>query len=182
MVAKRNKREYRRIYEEHYGPIPEGYHIHHIDFDRTNNDPSNLLACTPEEHERIHLEHDTMYKGRGKGWIVGASEAGKLGGKASYDKKTEQEKRAWHAAGGMRVMEILGDKHPFVNGTAAILGGKAIKGYVELWSPTAIATNKNQSGYRKGDCKRVNPKSDLYLQLLDQGYLTIEEHKKRRAE
>jgi len=28
--------------------------VHHIDFDRDNNDPSNLQIVTQEQHERIH--------------------------------------------------------------------------------------------------------------------------------
>jgi hypothetical protein len=47
---------YRRIYEQHFGPIPQGYHIHHIDGDRTNNNPSNLIALSPKEHYNVHFE------------------------------------------------------------------------------------------------------------------------------
>lgn len=50
---------YRKIYEQHYGPIPNDvdgrtYEIHHIDGDDTNNDPSNLVALTIQEHYDIH--------------------------------------------------------------------------------------------------------------------------------
>ena len=50
---------YRKIYPEHYGPIPideEGrkYDIHHIDGDHTNNDPNNLQAVPIKEHFAIH--------------------------------------------------------------------------------------------------------------------------------
>lgn len=81
---------YRKIYKEHYGEIPEGYHIHHIDFNPLNNDPSNLIAVTPEEHAKIH-NHE------GVGWCI---EAGKIGGRAAYDKKSEIEKKEWHIKGG----------------------------------------------------------------------------------
>jgi HNH endonuclease len=51
--------EYRRIYIAHFGPIPResngrSYEIHHIDGDHTNNDPSNLVAITLQEHYDIH--------------------------------------------------------------------------------------------------------------------------------
>jgi hypothetical protein len=50
---------YRKIYEQHYGPIPKdqegrSYEIHHIDGDHTNNTPTNLKAVTIQEHFDIH--------------------------------------------------------------------------------------------------------------------------------
>jgi hypothetical protein len=50
---------YRKIYEQHYGPIPKDgdgrtYEIHHIDGDDSNNDPNNLVALTIQEHYDIH--------------------------------------------------------------------------------------------------------------------------------
>ena len=55
-----SRKNYRKIYEKHYGPIPldekgRRYDIHHIDGDHTNNDPSNLKAVTLEEHYDIHF-------------------------------------------------------------------------------------------------------------------------------
>ncbi|NDB60600.1 HNH endonuclease [bacterium] len=52
---------YRRIYEQHHGSIPRdengrSYDIHHIDGNRKNNDPNNLIAVSILEHYRIHLE------------------------------------------------------------------------------------------------------------------------------
>jgi hypothetical protein len=50
---------HRRIYENHYGPIPTDgngrtYEIHHRDGNHSNNDPANLVAVTIEEHYAIH--------------------------------------------------------------------------------------------------------------------------------
>lgn len=52
--------DYRKIYEQHYGPIPKDengrtYEIHHIDGDSSNNDPHNLKAVSIQEHYDIHL-------------------------------------------------------------------------------------------------------------------------------
>jgi len=57
------KRDYRKIYEEHYGEIPKdslgrSYDIHHIDGDHTNNDISNLMALSIEEHYKLHKEQE----------------------------------------------------------------------------------------------------------------------------
>lgn len=68
---------YRKIYEQHYGPIPtekdgRKYEIHHIDGNHSNNDPSNLIAVTFEEHYDIHYAQGDwhacvlMAKQRGK--------------------------------------------------------------------------------------------------------------------
>lgn len=52
---------YRKIYENHTGIIPKdesgrSYHIHHIDGNRNNNSPENLIAVSIAEHYRIHYE------------------------------------------------------------------------------------------------------------------------------
>lgn len=66
------KREYRKIYEEHYGEIPKdslgrSYDIHHIDGDYNNNDISNLIAVSIDEHYKIHKEQGDW----GAAWAVG---------------------------------------------------------------------------------------------------------------
>lgn len=45
---------HRKIYEEAYGPIQKGFHIHHIDGNRDNNDLSNLVALSPKDHYELH--------------------------------------------------------------------------------------------------------------------------------
>lgn len=44
----------RQIWETHNGPIPEGYHIHHIDGDFRNNNILNLACLSPREHTQLH--------------------------------------------------------------------------------------------------------------------------------
>ncbi len=83
---------YRKIYREHHGPIPKGCHIHHIDGDKTNNDPDNLVAIEPFKHWLIHYCNNDSFAINGK-FIQGASEAGKRGGAKSLGKKASQETR-----------------------------------------------------------------------------------------
>lgn len=50
---------YRKIYQEHYGPIPKdadgrSYEIHHIDNDHSNNVYTNLKCVSIQEHYDIH--------------------------------------------------------------------------------------------------------------------------------
>ena len=51
---------YRKLYEDHFGPIPKdkngrSYEIHHIDGNHKNNHISNLICVSIEEHYKIHL-------------------------------------------------------------------------------------------------------------------------------
>ena len=51
--------DYRRIYKNHFGEIPKDQHgrtyeIHHLDGNRKNNEPSNLVAISIQEHYDIH--------------------------------------------------------------------------------------------------------------------------------
>ena len=44
----------RSAYKKFHGSIPDGCQIHHVDGDITNNEQSNLLALSNEEHSRLH--------------------------------------------------------------------------------------------------------------------------------
>lgn len=47
---------HRDVYEANHGPIPDGWHVHHIDGDPLNNHPSNLEALPADEHAAHHVE------------------------------------------------------------------------------------------------------------------------------
>jgi len=58
-----SKSNYRKIYEQHYGKIPKdkdgrSFDIHHIDGNHSNDDPTNLIAVTIQEHYDIHQEQN----------------------------------------------------------------------------------------------------------------------------
>ena len=66
MAFKKRTVNYRKIYENHYGPIPvdgtgKSYDIHHMDGNHENNSPENLRAITVEEHYQIHYEQQDYY-------------------------------------------------------------------------------------------------------------------------
>lgn len=48
------KRIHRYVWEFYNGEIPKGYHIHHIDHDKSNNDISNLKLIDGKEHVIMH--------------------------------------------------------------------------------------------------------------------------------
>jgi hypothetical protein len=67
MAFKRRKVNYRKIYEEHHGPIPidangRKYDIHHIDGNHENNLPENLKAISVQEHYDLHYKQGDYYE------------------------------------------------------------------------------------------------------------------------
>ena len=46
---------HRLIYEECFGSIPKGFQVHHIDGDKTNNNPSNLMMLSKSNHHSLHM-------------------------------------------------------------------------------------------------------------------------------
>ena len=61
------KRMHRYVWEFYNGPIPKGYHIHHIDGDKSNNDISNLAMTEGKKHvaehsKKWHEEHQEQTK------------------------------------------------------------------------------------------------------------------------
>ena len=48
---------HRMVYICENGEIPKGYHIHHIDGNKFNNDISNLKCIPEKEHKKIHTEN-----------------------------------------------------------------------------------------------------------------------------
>lgn len=53
-VDRSGKLLHRAIYESINGPIEDDLHIHHIDEDKTNNNPENLIALSVSEHVKSH--------------------------------------------------------------------------------------------------------------------------------
>lgn len=68
---------HRDVWESANGrPIPDGWHVHHEDEDKSNNDPSNLRAMPAGEHARLH--------GPDRGWS-----------KWTPEQRSEQRKQDW---------------------------------------------------------------------------------------
>lgn len=44
----------RHVYEKFYGEIPKGFVVHHIDGNKKNDRPKNLVALSRQEHITLH--------------------------------------------------------------------------------------------------------------------------------
>lgn len=67
----KRSRKYIQVYKNHYGEIPKdelgrSYEIHHIDGNHTNNDPSNLVALSIQEHYNVHKKQGDW----GAAWAI----------------------------------------------------------------------------------------------------------------
>lgn len=45
---------HRAIWGAHFGSIPEGFHVHHIDGNSGNNEPTNLELLSAKQHNGMH--------------------------------------------------------------------------------------------------------------------------------
>lgn len=57
-------RLHRYVWEKNNGPVPDGYHVHHKDLDKDNNDISNLGLMLGKTHEQLHGEITTADEDR----------------------------------------------------------------------------------------------------------------------
>lgn len=82
-------RLHRKVWEQHNGPIPEGYDVHHIDGDRSHNNIENLQLMQRTEHHILHGE-DPARKAQSRQIIRKAIEA-------SRDWHSSESGTAWHS-------------------------------------------------------------------------------------
>lgn len=54
----RRKRMHVYVWEYYNGPVPAGYHVHHRDEDKSNNNISNLELKTRSEHLSFHAKEE----------------------------------------------------------------------------------------------------------------------------
>lgn len=84
---------HRRIYADHYGPIPPGFQVHHVNGDWQDNQLENLVLVSTSEHAREHLAA-RMATPEGQASTALGLARGRAGAKRWH---SSQEGRAWHA-------------------------------------------------------------------------------------
>lgn len=135
---------YRRLWEDHFGPIPvdeEGfsYEIHHIDGSHHNNDIDNLKLVSIREHLDIHLSQED--------WFAAALIAKRIGLGPNYSSNLQRGKKR-PGVGGRKKGSIPWNK-----------------GVVGCFSPHTIESfQKTRAGKRYG---RVKLSDDQCRQIID---------------
>lgn len=86
---RRGKRLHVRVWEDHYGRVPKGFHLHHKDCDRSNNEIANLELMTAHDHmvHHTHTPEARMYQ----------KEHIKTMQDLATDWHRSKEGRAWHS-------------------------------------------------------------------------------------
>lgn len=112
---------YRKIYEQHYGPIPTDvdgrtYDIHHIDGNTENNDPSNLIAVSVQEHYNVHYEQEDY----GACWLIARNmkmSPEEISELASKRNQSRVDNGTHNFLGGKYIKQLIeAGTHPFLGG------------------------------------------------------------------
>ena len=96
------KRMHVYVWEYFNGPISKGYHIHHIDGDKSNNDIQNLQMLSATEHERLHgkmlteNQRETLRKNMAKATVMAKEWHNSNEGHEWHKKHYEQMKEKLH--------------------------------------------------------------------------------------
>lgn len=87
------------VWEYYNGPIPDGYHVHHKDFNPDNNDIENLELISKHEHLSYHSNlQDKEWARRN---MLGKAAP------AAAEWHASEEGRQWHSEHGKRVWEEI---------------------------------------------------------------------------
>lgn len=90
---------HRYVWERHNGAIPDGYHVHHIDHDKSNNRLENLELLSASEHSSMHSRESE--------WVGSEANRKQLveAAKKAVAWHKSEEGRAWHSEHARKCME-----------------------------------------------------------------------------
>lgn len=154
-------KNYRKIYEHHYGPIPKdkegrSYEIHHIDGNRNNNSIDNLLCVSIQEHYNIHYSQGD--------WTACLVMAGRM--KISPQKKSELARKA-------QLILVEQGIHPSSNRTSSDFTTEwranisAAKKGKPTWNKGIPRTEEEKAKMKQGHAKREKVECPHCKRILD---------------
>lgn len=89
----KNYRKICQLYNNYKDLEMKGFHVHHKDGNHKNNNPFNLLKCTPKEHAELHKSEQLI------NWIslqnYAAVKGGKIAGKIAGKNAKKQMFKVW---------------------------------------------------------------------------------------
>lgn len=134
-------RAHQWVWINHHGKPPKGYHIHHIDEDKSNNSIENLELMKNARHLRMHMAKNMMDPIKRQ---IAKNQCEKIRPLAKKWHKSE-EGRAWHKYHAI--------KHNFGNGPLCdykcLLCGKEYKSKIIAENRTKFCSNKCKSSWRR---------------------------------
>ena len=89
---KNAKQLHRAVWEFYNGPIPKGFHVHHIDGNVDNNDISNLECLPAKEHLSRHARENEQNPVYVEKQMISIKKAGEK----SKEWHSSPEGREWH--------------------------------------------------------------------------------------
>lgn len=90
---------HRRVWSDHYGKIPDGHTIHHIDGNWRNNEIENLECIPFSEHARMHMRE----RFKSEEYRVQNSKSLELAKEAAKAWHASEKGREWHSQHGRSV-------------------------------------------------------------------------------
>lgn len=129
---------HRYVWEYYNDKIPKGYEIHHIDFDRSNNDISNLQLVSRSEHRKIHAD---LLTDEQRDWKRNNLNTKARPKAVAWHKSTEGKK--WHSEQIKMQRELGQFKHKLICTNC----GKTYVG--EISGENTFCSNACKSAYRR---------------------------------
>lgn len=89
---RKGRRLHREVWQYHNGEVPSGYHVHHIDGDRSNNSIENLALMEGRDHLSEHMKAPDRVEHSKKAIEIARVAASKWHG--------SEDGREWHSHHG----------------------------------------------------------------------------------
>lgn len=90
---RKGERLHRRVWSDAHGPIPDGYHVHHVNHDRTDNRLANLELREAGDHIAYHGRILTPAKLEALRRVAPALQEGNA--RMTHEQRAEAARRGW---------------------------------------------------------------------------------------